>query len=114
MRIYKAERIKSRPVIDAVPESTVRVTVNGMQLDPRPSQKIWNHSPTGFEWGYGGFGPAQLALAILFDVTKDKILSVRYHQRFKFDWIAGCDPSGFEMTEYDVKDWLQQQEKEAS
>ena len=24
-----------------------------------------NHSPTGFSWGYGGSGPAQLALAIL-------------------------------------------------
>lgn len=23
-----------------------------------------NHSPTGFEWGYGGSGPAQLALAL--------------------------------------------------
>jgi len=26
---------------------------------------LFNHSPTGFEWGYGGSGPAQLALAIL-------------------------------------------------
>lgn len=24
-----------------------------------------NHSPTGFEWGYGGSGPAQLSYAIL-------------------------------------------------
>ena len=24
-----------------------------------------NHSPTGFEWGYGGSGPAQLAVAML-------------------------------------------------
>lgn len=29
--------------------------------------EIRNHSPTGFEWGYGGSGPAQLALAILAD-----------------------------------------------
>src|SRR5467141_965015 len=26
-----------------------------------------NHSPTGFAWGYGGSGPAQLALALLID-----------------------------------------------
>src|SRR5262245_1194599 len=26
-----------------------------------------SHSPTGFEWGYGGSGPAQLALALLAD-----------------------------------------------
>lgn len=29
--------------------------------------EIRSHSPTGFEWGYGGSGPAQLALAILAD-----------------------------------------------
>jgi len=28
---------------------------------------LWNHSPDGFEWGYGGSGPAQLALAIYQD-----------------------------------------------
>ncbi len=35
---------------------------------PLPARcEIWNHSPSGFEWGYGGSGPAQLALAILAD-----------------------------------------------
>jgi len=26
-----------------------------------------NHSPSGFEWSYGGSGPAQLALTLLAD-----------------------------------------------
>lgn len=30
-------------------------------------QEIRNHSPDGFNWGYAGSGPAQLALAILAD-----------------------------------------------
>ena len=34
-------------------------------LDSR--RDLWNHSPTGFEWGYCGSGPAQLALALLAD-----------------------------------------------
>lgn len=29
------------------------------------------HSPTGFEWGYGGSGPAELARCILIDVLGD-------------------------------------------
>jgi hypothetical protein len=29
-----------------------------------------NHSPTGFEWGYRGSGPAQLALALLADALR--------------------------------------------
>ena len=34
-------------------------------LDPEISQKVRNHSPDGFNWGYCGSGPAQLALAIV-------------------------------------------------
>ncbi len=38
-------------------------------LDPRLD--LANHSPTGFEWGYGGSGPTQLALAIVAHVAGD-------------------------------------------
>ena len=38
------------------------VTVNG-----RPLEHIVRHSPDGFEWGYGGSGPADLALSIVAD-----------------------------------------------
>ena len=36
------------------------VLVDGQRLDAGPSQRVWNHSPDGFAWGYGGGGPAQL------------------------------------------------------
>ena len=42
----------------------VIVTVAGKLLDPVPSQAVCNHSRAGFAWGYGGSGPAQLALVI--------------------------------------------------
>ena len=53
------------------PDGRAVVMFGNVQLDPGPSQQLYNHSPTGFEWGYGGSGPAQLALAILFQVTDD-------------------------------------------
>jgi len=57
------------------------VTINGHPLDEKRSQKVWNRSPDGFNWGYGGSGPAQLALAILLEfVGKD--LAVAWHQDF--------------------------------
>ena len=59
----------------------VDVTVNGCRLDPRFD--LWNHSPTGFEWGYGGSGPAQLALALLADHLDDADEAVALHQYFK-------------------------------
>ena len=48
---------------------TRQVFLDGKELDPGPSQKYHNHSPDGFNWGYGGSGPAQLALAIMLEIT---------------------------------------------
>jgi len=49
---------------------------------------LYNHSPTGFEWGYGGSGPAQLALAILADCLEDDERALDLHQEFKSYAIA--------------------------
>lgn len=50
-------------------------------LDPRLDLR--NHSPTGFQWGYLGSGPAQLALAILADALGDDRRADRCYQEFK-------------------------------
>jgi len=41
----------------------------GKLLNPEKSQKYHNHSPDGFNWGYGGSGPSQLALAVVLEIT---------------------------------------------
>jgi hypothetical protein len=64
----------------------VIVTVDGRRLNPRFD--LWNHSPTGFEWGYGGSGPAQLALALLADHCGNNEQALNFYQRFKWAVIA--------------------------
>ena len=59
------------------------VLVDGQRLDAGPSQRVWNHSPDGFAWGYGGSGPAQLALALLIHAGVHPDAAIRLHQRFK-------------------------------
>ena len=49
--------------------STREIYLDGKYLDPIPSQRVWNHSPDGFNWGYFGSGCAQLALAIVLELT---------------------------------------------
>ena len=49
---------------------TRQVWIGDKPLSPLKSQSIVNHSPDGFNWGYLGSGPAQLALAILLEVFK--------------------------------------------
>lgn len=74
---------------------TREVFLDGERLDPRESQRYMNHSPDGFNWGYEGSGPAQLALAIMIRCTS---YSDGY-QEFKRRVIAGI-PGGedFEIT----------------
>lgn len=62
----------------------VHVIVEGQpvyQLAAR--QDIHNHSPDGFEWGYGGSGPAQLALALVADCWGDEWAVPKIYQRVK-------------------------------
>ena len=54
---------------------------------------LHNHSPTGFEWGYGGSGPAQLALALLADALGDDELAQAHYQDFKRAVITGLGNS---------------------
>lgn len=75
-------------------------------LSPERSQKLWNHSPDGFQWGYGGSGPAQLALALLLDATGDSELAVRLHQLFKWVFVAKWGDQ-WEITTEEIKDWIQ-------
>jgi hypothetical protein len=64
-----------------------------------------NHS-RGFEWGYCGSGPAQLAVAILADVLDDDDLVREHYQQFKNDVVAHFENSGFTITDKEVIDWL--------
>jgi len=84
---------------------TRTVWIDGVRLSPTASQRVWNHSPDGFNWGYGGSGPAQLALAILLAAGVECDDAVRLHQRFKWDVIAPLPQASFEV-DVDLVGWL--------
>lgn len=75
---------------------TREVTLGGERLDPAESLAVRNHSPTGFVWGYGGSGPAQLALAILLCLA-DRDTAERFYQAFKWECIAPLPDADFLM-----------------
>lgn len=78
----------------------VDVSVNGRLLNARLD--LWNHSPSGFEWGYGGSGPAQLALALLADHLGDDEKAVRLHQEFKRKVIASLPHDHWILTSHEI------------
>jgi hypothetical protein len=64
------------------------------RLTPERSLALVNHSPSGFEWGYGGSGPAQLALALLLDYTGDEAFALDHYQAFKTEVVSQLDCAG--------------------
>jgi DNA topoisomerase IB len=63
-----------------------------------PGYRYVNHSPTGFEWGFLGSGPAQLAFAILLDHYGAPGPALLFYQDFKEREIATLNHDKWEMT----------------
>jgi Family of unknown function (DUF6166) len=91
-------------------ESGCLVYADEQPLDPRLD--LWSHSPTGFEWGYGGSGPAQLALALLAHHLQDDARAVSLHQHFKRDFVAGLPHEDWFVTSDFLAEWVTEAEAE--
>jgi hypothetical protein len=117
----------------------VRVVQRGAP-GARPSVRLLKHcelhSPTGFETGYAGSGPADLAASILADVygvRPERMKNVwekgwgiregeagagkvlRLHQLFKQDFISPrkLEPGqSYEITGEEIAAWIAKQQKE--
>jgi hypothetical protein len=70
-----------------------------------------NHSPTGFSWGYGGSGPAQLALALLADAVDDET-ALEHYDEFKWDVVAEL-PASWTLTREEIVAWIDQRTDDA-
>jgi len=85
-------------------EATVTVHPDTGHAYPLPWRlDLCNHSPTGLNWGYGGSGPAQCALAILADHLGDDQAAGRLYQGFKWAVVAGLPiDEPWELTSEDI------------
>lgn len=85
-----------------------------------PRSVIW-HSPDGFNWGYGGSGPADLALNILNAFIppgsdneppchcfqgESSFTAQRLHQDFKRDFLVDMPLEGGVITVAEIYAWL--------
>jgi hypothetical protein len=87
--------------------------------DDQPLPHVVHHSPTGFEWGYGGSGPADLALSILSLVIGEEretveifegrtcgALAWQLHQLFKREMVAGFAHEAWSLSVGQVRQWI--------
>jgi hypothetical protein len=128
---FGADEAAGEPVLEPVTQpysgEVVRVWRDGDPEAPGPCEAsvpwsvIW-HSPDGFNCGYGGSGPADLALNILNAFVPpgtdghDPVRCHRgfasqtaadLHQAFKRDFIAGMDPAGGTIRADMIRDWIE-------
>jgi len=75
------------------------VTVDGKSLSPR--HDLMRISKTGFEWGFDGPAPAQLALALLADHLCDGADALRLHVAFMREVVAHLD-NAWRLTGADI------------
>jgi len=79
----------------------------------RPRLDIRNHSPTGFEWGYNGSGPAQLALALVADACGRGWADPVIYQRVKNYVVSRLPKDGWVLTEEQIQAVVAQAADEA-
>lgn len=91
-------------------DTTVNVNENDRMRALPEKFDLVNHSPTGFEWGYPGSGPSQLAFAMLFDALDGDVARVRqnYHP-FKDAVIARLSPT-WALSKANVVRWVEEWE----
>lgn len=81
---------------------------------------VTEHSPDGFNFGYGGSGPADLALNVVEWVLRDMqymgqkeagknyfIMAWKLHQDFKWDFISPMINEQNEVEMFVIREWVQ-------
>jgi len=78
---------------------------DGRLLSPERSLQVRSHSPTGFEWGYCGSGPAQLALALLLEEAPPELAEELY-QAFKSEIVCLMPIESWTLPAADIRTWI--------
>lgn len=101
-------------------------TTDGLQTNVR--WRVRHHSPTGFEIGYAGSGPADLALnamAALFPAAQEprkvkcfdgtvSLSAWMLHQLFKFAFLERADRNQGRIAWAEIEQWLAKQSAESN
>lgn len=109
-------------VMSTIPNDEVYDTLDGTYANLPLFLEEVNHSPTGFEWGYRGSGPSQLAYAILrtffehsegYTPEDAKQAAQANYMRFKDDVVCNRFGRSHEwvLFSYDVYLWLQEHQR---
>lgn len=100
MKLYEIRRVRATGRVECIVTEEGQAGYHLLHLV--------HHSPTGFEFGYPGSGPADLARSIIGDYLHDRNPHPALYQQFKADVIAKLDrdQSIHQITEDEVDEWF--------
>lgn len=99
MKVYKGHKDH------AYGGQIVFVTSDDEAVRPHELVNVGEHSLDGFNWGYAGSGPADLAFSILADFLETREIAPAVYQMFKNDFISKADDE-LRITGDQILDWL--------
>jgi len=111
MKKYIGKRAVVGPCQVLVGVGIVSGEHRGQEMTHALKHIVW-HSPTGFQWGYGGSGPADLALSILTDLIGLE-RAERLYQDFKWRFIAPVR-GDLELREDEIRAWVEEAENKGA
>lgn len=91
MSAYRGYRVAGDARVEVINDDGTR----------EPLPHVVRHSPDGFEWGYAGSGPSDLALSILEHAGVD----TDFYQDFKQELVASMPHEEWQLAQNDVKVW---------
>jgi hypothetical protein len=100
--------LKDRGVPNGV-HVVVRVNSRWQQLAAQAACRL--NPAIGFEWGYCGAGPLQLALALVYDATGDSSLAMRAHEWFMRAAVSQWGRK-WTISAAQIHTWVEQWERE--
>jgi hypothetical protein len=100
VRVYEGTRNSEGVLVTVGTLTASWIIENRQPLAPRLDLR--NHSPAGFEWGYGGSGPSQLALALCADALDNYQRAQEVYQHYKWAYVCKFPQAGWRLTQDQV------------
>lgn len=98
---------KTIDLLQPDPADIVLKRINNSEVETNVRHAKVYHSPDGFNWGYAGSGPAELALNILIMFT-DEATAFRLHQTFKEEYLIDFPEEGGTIEADEIRAWIEE------
>lgn len=109
--LFFIERVAC-PTITGPNGQTEMLTHTASGIRTNVPRSIYKHSPTGYNFGYGGSGPSDFALNVCLAAGIHADVAYRHYQSVKWTFISGATGDRLEIDPNDVRVYVDALERQ--